>query len=161
MKINPEFAQALQGGQGGQPAIDGDLRRLVARQAPLEDQQSLLAPRQVKRGEQCVDLAGVVEKERRLHFAGRRALPDDSLLRARTGQQTERAEQDALAGAGLARQRRKSRLKIQGDLLEQREIADAKRLEHGERRLTNGDDWGQTQDAPHGRPEGISTRAGL
>jgi hypothetical protein len=34
-------------------------------------------------------------------------------------------------------------------------------LELGGRRLTNGDDLGQTQDAPRGRPEGLSTRAGL
>src|SRR5690606_32104833 len=101
VKIHPALAQPLQRRQRGQPAVDRDARRLLARQYPLEQQHPVLAGRQFQLGQRRVDARRLGEKQRGLHLARRLALPDDRLVGTLAGQQRQRAQQDALARARL------------------------------------------------------------
>ena len=131
MTIPPVLAQLLQRRECRQAAVHRDFRRLVAGQAALEDEDPVLAWRQIQAGEDGIDLPGIREKQRRFRLGRRRALADDGLVRPLARQQAQRAEQDALARARLTGDGREPRLEIERHLLEEGEIPDAERLQHG------------------------------
>src|SRR5690606_1844310 len=80
-------------------------------------------------------------------LAGGGALADDGLVGALAGQQTEGAEQDAFAGAGLAGDDGETGLEFEGDFLKQGEVADAQGLEHGRAKVRVSGPAGAAQAA--------------
>ena len=131
VEIDPVLAEPLERRERGEAAVDGDPGRLVARQAAFQDEQAVLAWRQFQLGEQGIDSTRFAEEKRRLDLAGRCALPDDRLVGPFARQQAERTKQNAFARARLARHCREPGGEFERHLLEQREIADAERLQHG------------------------------
>ena len=77
-----------------------------------------------------IHLRRIPEVQRGLDLAGRGALPDDRLLRALAGEEAQASEEDALARPGLARDRGEAGLEVEGDLIQQGQVADVERLEH-------------------------------
>ena len=130
VEIDTMSAEFLERAECGEAAVDGHLRGLLTREAALDDQHAVVTGRQAQVGQHHVQPAGVREKQRRLHLARVGSLADDGLVRPRPGQQRQRAEEDALARAGLAGHRRETRLEIQLDLVEEGQVANAEGLEH-------------------------------
>ena len=152
VEIDPVFPEFLQRRQRGHATVDGDLWRLVARQAALEDQDAIVTRRQVEFGEGLVQPAAVCEEQRRLDLGGGRALANDGLVGPGAREQRKRAEQDALAGAGLTGDRREAGFEIEFDLGQEGQIADAERLQDGSWYATASKDrTGRVVDAATGR----------
>ena len=57
-------------------------------------------------------------------------MPDDRFIGALAREQAQRAEQNAFARAGFARDRSKPRFEVERPFFEQREIADPESLQH-------------------------------
>jgi hypothetical protein len=66
-----------------------------------------------------------------LDLASGSALADESLIGAFAGEEGEGTEEDAFAGTGLAGDDGETGFKVEGDGLEEGEVADAESLEHG------------------------------
>ncbi len=131
VEVDPELADPLEGGERRQAAVHRDPRRLLARHAPLEDEQPLLAGRQVQLGEKGVHPARIPEEEGGLHLARRRALPDHGLVRPLASEEAERPDDDALSRAGFPGDRGEPGVEVDRHGLEEGQVSDSERLQHG------------------------------
>ena len=130
VEIDPVLSESLQGGKRRETAVDRDFRRLLPREAAPEEQQAILARRQLEFAEHRVDSGRIGKIQTRLHIDRRRALADDRLVRPLARQEAQCPEQDTLPGTRFARHRREPCLEVERDVLQQGQVSDLKRLQH-------------------------------
>jgi hypothetical protein len=133
VEVDPALAQALEGGERRHAPVHGDPRWALARHAALEQQDAVLAGRQVQLGEQPVHARAVPEVQGGLDLAGGGPLSDDRLVRPLAREQAQGPDQDALAGPRLAGDDREAGLEVHRHRVQKGEVLDAQGLEHGGR----------------------------
>ena len=148
VEIDPQLAELLELREGRRTAVDGDAARLGGVDGTLEDEQPVVAGRQVEGLQRLVETLVAVGLELRFDRALFGALADDRLRRAITGEERERAEQHRFAGAGLARDHGEARAQFERGAVHQGEVADLEAADHAEGRLPNKAEPTRTQVEP-------------
>ena len=130
VEIDPEFAELLQLRQRGGAAIDGDAARLGRVDRTLQQQQTLIADRQVEFLQQRIEARVLADLELRLDDAFLGALAHHRLRRAVPGEQGKRPQQDGLTGAGLPGDDGEAGAQFQFGAIHQGEVADDEAANH-------------------------------
>ena len=114
----------------------------------LQDEQAIVANRQVEGFEDLVETLVTVGFELGFDRAFLGALTDDRLCGAVAREERKRAEQDGLARASLTRDHREARTQFELGAIHQGEVADLKAADHAEGRLPNKAEPTRTQVEP-------------
>ena len=135
MHIDQPVPDALQALQRHGTAVDELPVRAGGREAALEQQRGPFARLRADFTELRVDGGQprlVLQPQFGLDRARVRAGADERLVRALAEEEVQRVNQDRLARSGLAGQRVEAGAQFPSQVVDQRQVADAQRQEHGQ-----------------------------
>lgn len=130
VEIDEEIAKGFEDGEGGGGGVDELAIGAGGGEGALEDEGAILAGLGTGVLDAGVDGGGVIEMEGGLDRAGIRAGADEGFIGALADEELESADDDGLAGAGLARDGGEAGGESPLEVLDEREIADAEGGEH-------------------------------